>query len=356
LALESDFRNSSAAVAPATLDQVARRAGVSTATVSRVLNNSATVAEATRRKVERSIAALDYHPNLHARTLARGHSRTVGVIVSNIGNPFFADIFCSLEAAATERGYSVVLEQTGYRTSRLVESVRSMVGLRLVGLAAIVSEMEPGLVEEIAARGIRAVFFDVGHHASHISNIRVRYETGMQRTIEYLYSLGHRRMAFIGHHASLAPLEARRKTFITNMKRCASDGAYTTVESSDGPQGGRDAARRLLASGFQPTAILCANDYMAIGALKELQALGIAVPQEVSVTGFDNIQLAEYANPGLTTVNVPRARIGQLCFEALVRDPGRPEVDRSITIEPELVVRESTGVAAKLARRRGRGK
>jgi DNA-binding LacI/PurR family transcriptional regulator len=324
--------------------------------VSRVLNDSASVAEATRRKVQQTAAALKYHPNLHARTLARGASRTIGMIVSNLENPFFVDIYCSLEAAAAERGYSVLVEQTGYRSSRLVSSVRSMLGRHLAGLAAIVSEMDQGLTEELAGRGLPVVFFDVGHAARNICcNIRVRYEVGMQRTIEYLYSLGHRRMAFIGHHATLAPLEARRKTFIAAMGRHASDAAYTTVDSADGPRGGSEAARQLLASGFQPTAIVCTNDFMAVGVMKELRSHGMSVPREISVTGFDNIQLAEYANPALTTVDVPRARIGQLCFEALVRDHGRPAPARSISIDPELVVRESTAVAIALAERHGRG-
>ena len=351
---ESDSTQRARSSEPATLDEVARRAGVSTATVSRVLNNSATVAEATRRKVLHTVAELKYHPNLHARTLARGQSRTIGMIVSNIENPFFVDIFCSLEAAASARGYSVLVEHTGYSPSRLATSVRSMLGRRLAGLAAIVSEMEPAVIEEIAGRGTPVVFFDVAHHAGNICNIRVRYDVGMQRTIDYLYSLGHRRLAFIGHHAALAPLEVRRKTFIATMESHAADAAYTTVESSDGPLGGREAARQLLASGFEPTAIVCTNDFMAVGVLKELRSHGVAVPRDVSVTGFDNIQLGEYANPALTTVDVPRARIGQICFEALVREHGRPELGRTINIDPELVLRESTGVAAAVARSRGR--
>ena len=341
---ESDSSGRRPSLEAATLEEVARHAAVSTATVSRVLNNAGNVAEPTRRKVLRTIAELKYHPNLHARTLARGRSRTIGMIVSNLENPFFVDIFCSLEAAAAERGYSVLVEQTGYRSAALVASVRSMLGRHLAGLAAVVSEMEPALITELAERGLPVVCLDVAHAAKTVSNVRVRYDKGMQRTIDYLYALGHRRMAFVGHHAALAPLEARRKTFVANMQRHAADAVWTTVESSDGPAGGRDAARRLLAGDFRPTAIVCTNDFMALGVLAELRSHGLAVPCDVSVTGFDNIRLAEYAFPALTTVDVPRAAIGQLCFEALLEETGR-----SIVIEPELVVRDSTGIAPAVA-------
>jgi LacI family transcriptional regulator len=329
-----------------TLEEVAKRAGVSTATVSRVLNGTGLVKEATRKKVLLVAKELKYHPNLHARTLARGKSRTIGMIVSNIENPFFLDIFTSMESAASKAGYSVLVEHTDYRSARLVASVRAMLGRNLAGLAVIVSEMEPSLIEELSDRDLPIAFYDVGHPAENITSIKVRYEAGMQRTVEYLYSLRHRRMAFLGHHAALGPLQARHKTFIDIMQRHAADAQFTTVESTDSPAGGRHATRQLLESGFAPTAILCANDFMALGVLKELRNQGFACPGDVSVTGFDNIQLAEYASPALTTVNIPRDRIGQLCFDALVREGNSPELERNILIEPELVVRESTGPAA----------
>jgi LacI family transcriptional regulator len=329
-----------------TLEEVAKRAGVSTATVSRVLNGTGLVKEATRKKVLLVAKELKYHPNLHARTLARGKSRTIGMIVSNIENPFFLDIFTSMESAASKSGYSVLVEHTDYRSARLVASVRAMLGRNLAGLAVIVSEMEPNLIEELSDRDLPIAFYDVGHSAENITSIKVRYEAGMQRTVEYLYSLRHRRMAFLGHHAALGPLQARRNTFTDIMQRHAADAQFATVESTDSPAGGRQATRQLLESGFEPTAILCANDFMALGVLKELRNQGLACPGNVSVTGFDNIQLAEYASPALTTVNIPRDRIGQLCFDALVREGNSSELERNILIEPELVVRESTGPAA----------
>jgi DNA-binding LacI/PurR family transcriptional regulator len=269
------------------------------------------------------------------------------MIVSNIQNPFFLDVFCSLQDAAVRNGFSVLVEHTGYDPTRLSESLRSMMGRQLAGIAAMVSEMEREIVEDLASKQVPAVFLDVSPpEGATVRAIQVRYEVGMQRTIDYLYLLGHRRMAFVGHHASLAPLEARRKTFVSTMNVHAADAEFTTVESEDGPAGGRDAARRLLATSFRPTAIVCTNDFMAMGVLRELKERGLRVPRDVSVTGFDNILLSEYSSPALTTVNVPRAYIGRLCFDALATLEGRLKLAQTITIDPELVVRESTGAAA----------
>jgi len=325
-----------------TLEEVAKRAGVSTATVSRVLNKLGSVREATRKRVLQAAHELKYHPNLHAQRLAGGKSRTLGMIVSNIENPFFLDIYCSLESLAAQNGYEILVENTDYRASRLVASVRSMLGRRLAGLAVVVSEMEPKLIEELTEADLPVVFYDVGHPTRNITNIKVRYEKGMQRTVEYLYSLGHRRMAFVGHHASLGPLQERKKTFLRTMKRY-SDVDYTTVSNADSPAGGRHAAHQLLESGFSPTAIICVNDFMALGVMRELRDQELAVPGDVSVTGFDNIQLSEFVCPALTTANIPRRRIGQMAFEALVPREGHPSAPHEILIDPELVVRESTG-------------
>src|SRR5947199_1280886 len=144
------------------LEQVAKLAGVSTATVSRVLNNHNVVRVKTRARVLKAIEELRYHPNLHARTLAGGKSRTIGVIVSNMENPFFFDIYQSIESDARAQGYEVVVANTDYNSEQLVASIRLMIGRRVAGLAAIVSEMDATLIDELTASSIPVVFYDVG--------------------------------------------------------------------------------------------------------------------------------------------------------------------------------------------------
>lgn len=330
------------------LEDVAKRAKVSIATVSRVVNNTGPVKNSTRARVLKAVRELKYHPNIHARTLAGGRSRTLGMIVSNLENPFFLDIFRALEADAHRQGYEVVVANTDYLPRRLVSSVHLMMGRRVAALAVIVSEMEPSLMQELVESNLPIVFYDVGTPARNISNIKVNYQKGIQKAAEYLYSLGHRRMAFVGHHTGLEPLLDRKVSFLETMKRYAGEVEYRTVADQDGPAGGEQATRTLLASGFKPTAVICVNDFMALGVLKALREQGLVVPRDVSVTGYDNISLSQYAYPPLTTVNIPRERIGHLSFEALVTEHEDGQVQgREFLIDPELVIRESTGPAPK---------
>jgi LacI family transcriptional regulator len=337
-------RRARAPEAGMSLDEVAKRAGVSASTVSRVLNDISVVKGSTKARVLKAVEELNYHPNLHARTLAGGKSRTLGMIASNMENPFFFDVFRSLEAAAHEGGYEVVVANTDYDPERLMRSIRQMIGRRVAGLAVIVSEMDPDLIEYLTASRIPAVFYDVGRAGRNMSNIRLNYSKGIERVVEYLHDVGHRRLAFVGHHSALGPTSERERAFLETVKRVAPEAEWRTVADQDGPAGGRQAMRGLLASGFRPTAAICVNDFTAVGVLRELREQGLSVPEDVSVTGFDNIRLSEYVFPALTTVHIPREKIGLMAWEMLSPEAAR---GREIVIEPELVLRESTGRARR---------
>lgn len=327
------------------LEQVARRAKVSTATVSRVLNNASVVKTATRNRVMKAIEELRYHPNLHARSLAGGKSRTLGVIVSNLENPFFFDIYKSIEQGAHSRGYEVVMANTDYRAEQLVSSVRLMIGRRVAGLAAIVSEVDPKLIDELTESRIPVVFYDVGAPRKNITNIRVNYSRGIEKVVNYLHSLGHRKLGFIGHHALLGPINERMKAVLDAVGRIPSLEVRTAADA-DTLEGGRQATRALLSTGYKPTAIICVNDITAVGALHELRSRGLRIPEDVSVTGFDNVKLSEFCYPALTTVHIPRERVGQIICETLLPEAARSGVtDSEIVIEPEFVLRDSTGPA-----------
>jgi DNA-binding LacI/PurR family transcriptional regulator len=153
-------------------------------------------------------------------------------------------------------------------------------------------------------------------------------------------------MAFVGHHAGLSPLQVRQKAFVETVKQHRREVEYRVALNLDSPAGGAQAARELLASGFRPTAIVCVNDYMAIGVLRELRLQGLSVPGDVSVTGFDNIELSEFTNPALTTLNIPKAAIGQMTLEALLREEDG-DAPREIVLDAELVLCDSTGPAPK---------
>src|SRR5688572_1136345 len=213
------------------LEQVARRAKVSTATVSRVLNNATVVKNSTRARVMRAIEELKYHPNLHARNRAGGKSNTIGVIVSNMENPFFFDIYKTVESDAHANGFEVVVANTDYRSEQLVASIRLMIGRRVAGLAAIVSEMEPALIDELTDSGIPVVFYDVGAPRRNITNIRVDYRRGIEKVVDYLYSLGHQRLGFVGHHAVLGPISERVRPVLDAVARFPGLEVRTVVDA-----------------------------------------------------------------------------------------------------------------------------
>jgi DNA-binding LacI/PurR family transcriptional regulator len=327
------------------LEEVARRAKVSTATVSRVLNNASLVKGTTRTRVMRAIEELKYHPNLHARSLAGGKSRSIGVIVSNIENPFFLDIYKAVETGAHTEGYEVFMANTDYRAEQLVTSIRLMIGRRVAGLAAIVSEMDPELIDELNGYEIPVVFYDVGVPRQNITSIRVNYRRGMEKLTDYLYSLGHRRMGFVGHHATLGPIHERANVVLESVARYR-DVEVQTGADVDSLEGGRRATRALLSADPGLTAIVCVNDLMAVGAMREIRERGLRIPQDISVTGFDNIKLAQFCYPALTTVHIPRDQIGQNICEVLMPH-GETRLEHEILIDPELVLRDSTGPAPR---------
>jgi LacI family transcriptional regulator len=323
------------------LDDVARRARVSVSTVSRVLSNTGRMKASTRARVLRIAKELHYRPDVHAQALAGRKSHTLGLIVSNLQNPFFVDIFQVMESDAKRRGYEVVVANTDYRPKQLASCVQWMLGRRLAGLAVIVSEKEPSVVEELTRSSIPVVFYDVGAPGLNVTNIRTDYFRGTQRVVEYLHSLGHRRLAFVGHHERLKPLYDRKKSFLKAVGRLSGEITSATAAGGDSPDGGRQAMRSLLESGFRPTAVVCVNDFMALGVLRLLRERGLRVPEDVSVVGYDNIHLSEFTFPPLTTVNVPRERIGHGVCAALLPERGVSQV-RDVVIEPELIVRDST--------------
>ncbi len=324
--------------------EVAKLARVSTATVSRVINKTSTVKKSTRIRVLKAIKELNYHPNVHAQRLAGTAKRTLGMIVSNLANPFFQDIFRTLESSAERRGYEIVVANTDYETPRLEASIRSMIGQRPAGLAVMVSEINDTFMQQLRDSKVPVVVLGNVRGGHQVTSININWQRGTQRVVEYLHSLGHRRMAFVGHHYGLTPLQDRKKAFLETVKQYSREVEFSVVTDQDSPAGGRQATRKLLASGFEPTAVVCVNDFMALGVLRELYNQDLSVPAEISVAGYDNINLSEFCCPSLTTLDIPREKIGHLTLEALVPESDRASIrGLELHIEPELIIRESTG-------------
>jgi DNA-binding LacI/PurR family transcriptional regulator len=322
---------------------IALRAQVSIATVSRVLNDPGLVKERTRTRVLEAMREVHYHPNLLARALVKGENRCLGIVASNLHNPFYLEILSSLKSIARMRGYHIAVANTNHRPSELVSSARSMIGQRVAGLALFASESDPALFLELEESGLPVIVCGMGTARSNISIIAMNYVKGMRRVVRYLRSLGHRRLAFVCHDMAVESAMERKIAFLDATSDFP-DLRYTAVADSDDPRGGQQATRQLLASGFRATAIISQNDFMALGVLRAVREHGLRVPEEISVTGYDNITLSEFASPSLTTVEIPRKEIADMTIEALVGDEGGiGRGGRTFVIDHELVVRESTG-------------
>lgn len=332
---------------PPTIRDVARRAGVSTATVSHVLNHSKPVRRDTAARVERAIRELGYQANTSAKSLASGRSAIVGLVVSDIENPFFPEVTRAFQETAHLRGQETIVMSTHYDPVRTLDCIRRLAALQVAGVAVLTSEMHQAAMDYLARKGIRAVYLDVGKEGPHTANIAVDYASGIQQAVQHLRQMGHRRIAFISGPPELASLRIRRDAFLSAAAACSVQPSV--IESDLTIRGGYWACGRAL-SRFHPTAVMAANDLMAIGALHAAYDHHLRVPEDLSVAGFDNILFSEYTQPTLTTVAIPRRDLGEMAFQALwdLLSGERME-GRNYCLATRLVVRESTGPAPQWA-------
>jgi DNA-binding LacI/PurR family transcriptional regulator len=324
--------------------EIARRANVSTATVSRTLNQSGPVKAATARKVWRAVTALNYYPNSHARTLVSGRSRLIGLIVSDITNPFFPELVRAFEDLAAQKQYDLLLTSTNYDTSRMTTCLRRMLERKVDGVAMMTSEMDTSLIRELSKRNLPIVFMDVGQMGPRMSHVSIDYGNGIRQAVDHVASLGHRNIGFITGPLDLHSARTRRQSFVDGMRdhkitlerRLVREGTHTA-------DGGEKAMKELLKLAKIPTAVVCSNDWTAIGALHAIHDAGLSVPHDISLVGFDDIPLTSYTTPTLTTVRMSARDVGATAFQALFSLIGEQHVEGDVYQVPtKLVVREST--------------
>ena len=330
------------------IKEVAREAGVSTATVSHVINNTRYVSDEVRSRVEKAIEQCRYYPNAHARSLASGRSKIFGLVVSDIANPFFPELVKAIEEAAFERGYDTILSNTNYDAERTSHYVRRLIERNVAGVAVMTSEMSKELIDELAHREVPVVFLDVGEKGKQMSNLRVDYEEGIEQAVLHLVALGHRRIAFISGKIDMGSSRRRLEAFQRTIKQLFPDVPELIFYGNFKIEGGRRAAHEILVTEASelPTAVIAANDLTAIGAISEFEAAGYQIPRDISVVGFDDIDFAALTKPALTTINLPRNELGRRAVEMLLKILDNPQEEGTeIRIPTNLVIRESTAPA-----------
>ncbi len=330
------------------IKDIARAAGVSHSTVSRALNNSPLVSQATRDRIWRLAQEMGYSPNAGARGLVMRRTCTVGVVVTTIADPWAAEVVEGIEEVAYDHGYSVILAASQDDPEREVSAVETLRSQRVD--AVIVTSSRVGALHQkrLGAAGVPVILLN--SHSQQLTpqtfSVRVDDVHGGRLATEHLLALGHRRIAHVagpvGHSTTADRLAGYR------MALAAANIPFDPAlvcEGTGRPPGGEQALARLLALPERPTAVFCYNDMTAIGLLRAARLAGVNVPHDLAVVGFDDIPFAAYVSPSLTTIAQPKLEMGQRAMKmalALMENSAAERVS-NIVLEGRLVVRESTG-------------
>jgi LacI family transcriptional regulator len=326
---------------------VARHAGVSVGTVSNVLNRPDLVSEARQRSVLSAIAELGFVPNGTARTLRRGHARTIGLVVLDVANPFFTDVARGVEDAASEAGLAVILCNSDEDLAKEERYLALLEEQRVQGVLLTPAGGGAARLSRLLEQRIRVVLLDQRAPRRELCSVSVDDRLGGRLAVEHLIERGHRRIAFVGGPRTLRQV-VDRHTGAAEALASAALPASALVDI-DTPTlnvaGGRDAAARILGmpARSRVTAVFCANDLLALGMLQALTRQRVAVPDEIAIVGYDDIEFASAAAVPLSSVRQPRALLGRAAAQLLIEEVQQARHrHRQVVFKPELVVRDSS--------------
>lgn len=322
---------------------VATRAETSVSTVSHVVNGTRYVSPHTAQRVRSAMQALGFTPPQGKRPAPGPNSRLLGLVVSDIANPFFSEVAQGFDLAALRHGWECTLADTDYSEARLLSCVSGLMSRDVAGVAIMTSEADSRLAHVLRKRHVPAVFLDDGPVDDCCSRIGIDYDLGIEQAMRYLHELGHREVGFVCGPTGYASVRQRREAFERAARLLRMKGVVEVAELNTA--GGERAVHEMMKSVQPPTAVLACNDLMAIGVLQALDHLSIRVPEDVSVIGFDNIGLSSVTRPALTSIEVVPRNIGIIAMEALrtmsrMAKGGSP--GREYRVRTHLVVKEST--------------
>lgn len=329
----------------ANIKDVALQAGVSVTTVSHVINGTRFVSELARKRVEEAVRNLGYVPSAVARSLKHNATRTFGMVIPNNSNPYFAEIVRGVEDKCFTAGYNVILCNSDDNPERQASYLRVLAEKRIDGLAIVSSGSEAVVRATLGDTHTPLVLLD--RDISGMRNcdlVAVNHTVGGFLATRHLLDLGHPRVACISGPAGLSPSTQRRAGWKQALEEASIERRENDLVRGDfTARSGYLAMQILLKRKPRPSAVFVCNDLMALGALSAAQDAGIAVPHEVSIVGFDDIELAAFSSPQLTTVAQPKQIIGRLAAEMLLErvDMGRNDT-RHVILDPELRIRAST--------------
>ncbi|WP_447784449.1 LacI family DNA-binding transcriptional regulator [Pseudomonas germanica] len=327
----------------ATIKDVAALAGISYTTVSHVVNNTRPVSQEVRLKVEAAIKSLDYVPSAVARSLKAKTTATIGLLVPNSLNPYFAELARGIEDYCERNGYCVILCNSDDNPEKQRSYLRVLLEKRIDGLIVASAGGDSGLAQGLAGLKTPMVIVDRGLDGVDADLVRIDHEYGAYLATRHLLELGHRDIATIGGPASTSVAQMRLAGYCRALKEAGVEVRPERMLESDFTSTGGYSAAAILLEGNPPSAIFAGNDMIGIGVLRAAAERNVRVPSELSVIGFDDIQMSRYVYPALTTVGQSILQLGEMAAEVLLRRIATPNLgtDQRI-VTPSIVLREST--------------
>ena len=332
-----------------TIIDVAKAAGVSTATVSRVINRPDSVRADTRERVYQAMSACQYRYNALARGFATKRTHTIGLIVPTVTNPGFAESTRGVQDWAAQAGFNVLLGNTDYDANTEANLIRVFREMQVEGMLITTTDPKAAILQSLVEDGFPFVLLYSTIRRGPISCVGVDNYRGGYLATAHLAANGHRRIAMVAGAFGFSDKSRHRWE---GYRRCLRDQGIDydgrlLIQTAYSLQSGREGIQRLLRLERPPTAVFCSNDYLAIGVMEGAREMGLTLPRDLSIVGFDDIPLAAYVKPGLDTVHQPAYRMGSLGFEALVdRIEGRAEGPVHRLLDLELIVRGSVSLPA----------
>ena len=325
------------------IKDIARAASVSHSTVSRALRNSPLVSAETADRIRRIAAESNFRVSAVGRSLATGRTYSIGVVASSIADPFVGEIVSGIEEAANARGYSVILATSKGDPEQEIKVVQTFEERRVDGLLLTSSRVGMVYSALLSDTKIPIVVLNNPQAAETGYSILVDHKGASQAAVRFLGQLGHRRIAYIGDSTGFQSNTARHDGYRQSLEDLGLPyRSELVVARGSGPEGGRFAMDQLLALSDPPTAVFCYNDMIAVGVLASARSHRLGVPDDLSVVGFDDLLIASYMHPPLTTLRQPTRLIGRLSTETLLTLIAGAKPEATPRIQCELIVREST--------------
>jgi DNA-binding LacI/PurR family transcriptional regulator len=328
---------------PVSIKDVAREAQVSHPTVSRALRYSPLVSPKTAERIRQTAVQMGYRPNAVARGLVTKKTKTIGVVVTTVADPFIGEVVSGIEETANDHSYSVFLANSNADPAREIRIVNSFQERQVDGILVASSRVGALYIPLLSQLMVPIVLINNQHPGEFVHSVVIDNITASLQAVQHLIQLGHQRIAYLGDQFGLQSDTER----FSGYRQALASADYPflpelVVHGDATPQGAIQPMDRLLGLSTPPTAVYCYNDMSAIGALKGIRMHGLRVPDDISLVGFDDLSFASYVDPPLTTVRQPKRPMGRQAMEILIKLLSNAQAETNIKVQGELIVREST--------------